>query len=419
MKWCIVRILLLVPIYAIDAYFCLLFQPSKYDYAYLLNAIRELYEAVVLISFVQFVMAFLGDEERPGPVTLAKKLSVDRAEHISYLRKCLPPMAPGADFVAQSLFGILQYAFVMVFCLVVDVTLWYWRLIDRRPFSISLQSSFDTANVWLMGISNTVAMYFLVVFYHETLHCETTKKDMMRIQPYNKFFCIKGIVMLTFWQNLMVSALVNSGAMSGCVKDACKPGEWTKEEMGGGMLNFILCLEMMAFAEWHQFAYPASEFYGEVPPGCWNQLMHRVFPLKNSLPTFEDIALGLVRNPDQFLNWRDLFLQIRQLRFFARQQRGVISRFRPSNQCVEEVDIRAAFVALTLDENAKYVHAVQVRFFLVEAGWLGEADAESVVKIADQDKDGFLFFPEFEKLVWRYTCPQACAESPSLSKPLL
>merc|ERR1719329_1374133 len=73
MKPLTIRILAVVPIYAIDSWACLILNSSRMNWVVLLSFFREAYEAVAMCAFMQYVLTYLG-----GPTKLAKKLHLLR-----------------------------------------------------------------------------------------------------------------------------------------------------------------------------------------------------------------------------------------------------------------------------------------------------------------------------------------------------
>ena len=72
---CTIRILALVPIFALDSWVALLVEGSDGGYADLLTCVRDIYEAVALLSFMQFALTIVG-----GPLELSKQLRNHRTE---------------------------------------------------------------------------------------------------------------------------------------------------------------------------------------------------------------------------------------------------------------------------------------------------------------------------------------------------
>ena len=66
-----IRVILMVPIYSIEAYLGLVFR----HYSLVFEFLRDWYEAFVVFSFVQLLLAYLG-----GPLELARKLREKRID---------------------------------------------------------------------------------------------------------------------------------------------------------------------------------------------------------------------------------------------------------------------------------------------------------------------------------------------------
>ena len=93
-----IRILLMVPVYAIEAWLGLHFT----RYRVLFETLRAFYEAFVVLSFMQFLLAYLG-----GPVMLAKSFSTRSC-------CCMRTWEMGPEFVQRTLVSTLQYVFVSI-----------------------------------------------------------------------------------------------------------------------------------------------------------------------------------------------------------------------------------------------------------------------------------------------------------------
>eukprot|EP00954_Amorphochlora_amoebiformis_P023033 1357476-Amorphochlora_amoeboformis.AAC.1 len=99
-RWAAVRILFMVPVFAAESFFALLFL----ELAPVMRMLREFYEAFALFSFTQFVLTYLD-----GAENLAVQLAED-PEDIGHLFPfCLVRAWPrGGKFLRNTLMGILQ-----------------------------------------------------------------------------------------------------------------------------------------------------------------------------------------------------------------------------------------------------------------------------------------------------------------------
>ncbi|RWW76322.1 hypothetical protein BHE74_00015597 [Ensete ventricosum] len=92
-------------------------------------------------------------------------------------------------------------------------------------------------------ISYSMALYALALFY---VAC----KDLLRpFNPVPKFIIIKSVVFLTYWQGVLVFL----AAKSKLIKNA---------EEAADLQNFVLCVEMLAAAVGHLYAFPYKEYAG-------------------------------------------------------------------------------------------------------------------------------------------------------------
>jgi len=221
-------------------------EDSKRGWAELFTLTRECYEAVAIVSFMQFMLTFL-----KGPKHLAEVL-LERGQepfrHPWPLRLVLRPYQPGPHFVAAVVVGIMQYIPTMFIIFMLNLSIWRFGEMDccRSLHRLALLPKLAKA------LSCAFAMYNLVLFYHQThTHLE-------HIRPVLKFLGIKGIVFFTFWQELIIAFLVRLQVVPN--PKTHLHNEWTQAEIADGIKNLLLCVEMLGFSELHRRAYPYDEF---------------------------------------------------------------------------------------------------------------------------------------------------------------
>jgi hypothetical protein len=231
-----IRILLMIPVYGIEAWLAIYFS----SHAVVFKVLREGYEAFVILSFMQLMLTYLG-----GPVALARDLSSK-----GKLTKHLPPLCcvrpwVGARFIRLTLIGTLQY--VPASLLVMTVSLITWFTGQYKEGEVS----YDTSWVYCAVITNCSqmwALYCLVLFY------QGTKEDLRPINPLPKFLCVKLIIFFTWWQGIVITTATHYK----WVKLSSDPG--VEERAESQLQNFIICIEMLFLAVCHSYAFPSEEF---------------------------------------------------------------------------------------------------------------------------------------------------------------
>ncbi|XP_018369115.1 PREDICTED: LOW QUALITY PROTEIN: thymidylate synthase-like [Trachymyrmex cornetzi] len=99
----IIRILWMVPIYAVNAWLGLVF-PEGSIYV---DSLRECYEAYVIYNFMKYLLAYLNADHQ-----LEHRLEISPQVHHMFPLCCLPDWEMGREFVHMCKHGILQYAAV-------------------------------------------------------------------------------------------------------------------------------------------------------------------------------------------------------------------------------------------------------------------------------------------------------------------
>ncbi|KAJ6928443.1 transmembrane protein 184B-like [Populus alba x Populus x berolinensis] len=228
----IVRIIFMVPVYALMSFLSLIFPDSSIYF----NSIREVYEAWVIYNFLSLCLAWVGG---PGAVVLSLS---GRAMKPSWclMTCCFPPVPLDGRFIRRCKQGCLQFVILKPF--LVAVTLILYAKGKYKDGNFSPKQSYLYLTI-IYTISYTMALYALALFY---VAC----KDLL--QPFNpvpKFIIIKSVVFLTYWQGVLVFL----AAKSGFIKDA---------EEAAQFQDFIICVEMLIAAVGHLYAFPYKEYAG-------------------------------------------------------------------------------------------------------------------------------------------------------------
>ncbi|TMW55176.1 hypothetical protein Poli38472_013938 [Pythium oligandrum] len=238
----VIRILMMVPIYALTSYLALVFNDQKL----LFETIRDCYEAFALYSFHCFLVEFLG-----GPSVLASTLRSKAQVHHTVPFCCMKSWAMGGKFIQLTTIGILQYiptkilmSIVVLFTSLAGV---YGEGEFLNPFVYFGYVSF------ILTISQTWALYCLVLFFLGT------KEELAPIRPLPKFMAIKLVIFFTYWQSLMISLLETVGVISEKWEIGC-PNCWDAPKIASALNDFIICVEMLMFAIAHHYAFAIEDF---------------------------------------------------------------------------------------------------------------------------------------------------------------
>ncbi|TDH69791.1 hypothetical protein CCR75_007259 [Bremia lactucae] len=217
----IVRILVVVPVYAIGSLLSLAFV----NQALYFDSIRDCYEAFVVYSFLALVLSFAGGES----VCVLKMQSEPDIRQPWPLNRCFYPLGRDGRLLRQCKRATIQFVFIKPIFAALSLLMLACGKYHTLAYQLILAVVYN--------ISYTLALYGLYVFYLATRHI---------LQPFNpvlKFFAVKSVVFLTFWQNRLLDFI---------------PG--ITNEQAFAWKDFILCVEMVLFACLHLLAFNSSQF---------------------------------------------------------------------------------------------------------------------------------------------------------------
>lgn len=236
----IVRIIWMVPVYSLKSYFSILFVEK----AFYFQACREIYEAYVIYCFMRYLLNFLGD--KPGTTNLADKLAgLPSALGMHKMPFCwLPQWHMGSEFLRRCKIGVFQYVLVRFLSTVLSLFLHLLGYYDVNDASWYSLSTFLTC---INSLSQTWALYSLMLFY------QVAQKPLLNMMPFYKFFCIKAVVFFTWWQSILLYALVSFGHING------SHGHSTRE-VGALIHDLLICIEMSAAALGFLHAFSTMDF---------------------------------------------------------------------------------------------------------------------------------------------------------------
>ena len=222
----LIRILLIVPIYAILSWLSLAI-PSK---ALIFESIRDCWEAVVIWEFLKLILAYCGGESACLLVIMKKPGSIN---HMWPLHYCLPPLRLDAPFMRICKRLTLQFVLIKPIMAISNIV-----MLEICMYS---NSAYQNSLLVVYNVSYSLALYGLVLFYLATHHHPGLKSR----KPLLKFLAIKSIIFATYYQGLLVQLV---------------PGY--DIHYLSALNNFIFCLEMIFFSLLHVWAFGWFEFVG-------------------------------------------------------------------------------------------------------------------------------------------------------------
>ncbi|WWC68674.1 uncharacterized protein I206_102607 [Kwoniella pini CBS 10737] len=234
----VVRIMVMVPLYAISSLIAIF----SLEAAFFIDAIRDLYEAFVIYTFLQLLITYLGGE-RSLLILLHGRPPIPHPFPVNLF---LRPMDVSDPWSLLSLKrGVLQYVQVKPLLVLATVILKVTGKYREGDFAI------DSGYTYISIVYNTsicLSLYCLAMFW------VAVNNDLKPFRPVPKFLCVKGILFFSFWQSIGISFLV-------AVKAIKRVGAYTdREHMSLALVDSLVCFEMPIFAIAHQYAFQASDY---------------------------------------------------------------------------------------------------------------------------------------------------------------
>ncbi|OCF34718.1 hypothetical protein I316_03761 [Kwoniella heveanensis BCC8398] len=234
----VVRIMVMVPLYAISSLIAIF----SLEAAFFIDAIRDLYEAFVIYTFLQLLITYLGGE-RSLLILLHGRPPIPHPFPVNLFVRPMDVSDPWSLLNLKR--GVLQYVQVKPLLVVATVVLKATGKYREGDFSA------DSGYTYISIVYNTsicLSLYCLAMFWVAVNH------DLKPFRPVPKFLCVKGILFFSFWQSIGISFLVAVGAIK-------KVGPYTdREHMSLALVDSLICFEMPVFAIAHQYAFQASDY---------------------------------------------------------------------------------------------------------------------------------------------------------------
>ncbi|KAG1828261.1 DUF300-domain-containing protein [Suillus variegatus] len=259
----ILRILYMPPVYAVISFFS-----YRYFRSYTYYSLIEVsYEAVTLSAFLLLLIEFVAATATDGDATKAIERKDKRPLPIPFCCWRYRPTKPYFMYTVK--WSVLQYVIIRPAVSIAGIVCQIYNVLcESGPYSIYF------ANVYLEVVdcvSISVALYGLLLFYG------LTKEELVGRRPLAKFLCIKLIVVFTFYQSFIFSAL------EGRVIKATE--YWTAGNIADGLNALAICIEMVFFSLLMMWAYTVDEYkmVTTKTTGIWRPLWESVNYCKHSM----------------------------------------------------------------------------------------------------------------------------------------
>ena len=232
---CIIRILLMIPIYSTSAWLSLIFE----HFSLYIDFIRIVYEAFVIYNFTLLLTKYLGG-------------STGVLEFFSHKPKvkwpaplcCLNKISLNKKFLNYLILGTLQYTIIApilsVIAIICDISN------DYEDGAMNFKKGYPYV-AFIMNCTQFVALYCLIWLYI------IMKNELNPFKPMYKFIMVKSVVFLTFWQGILLAALVHFQVI--IQTSGMSPGQVQVE-----LQEFIICIEMFVAAIAHKYVFDYREY---------------------------------------------------------------------------------------------------------------------------------------------------------------
>lgn len=251
----VVRIVWMVPLYAVQSWLSLKYRHSRVY----IDAVRDLYEAFVIASFLYYLIELLGGQEALVRTLESKRQTQPHlGKHQWPLSYILDDWELGMEFMLQCKHGVLQYVVVKTIATILTYLFEMTNTYGEGEFS---WNSAYPYMAFIMNMSVMYALYVLVMLFHAV---NEELKHPINWQPLGKFLCVKGVVFFTWWQGVIIFYLKSKGFIT----DA---GGWKGDEIANAVIDYCVCTEMVFFAIAHSYTFSYKEYLpSSIPPELRN-----------------------------------------------------------------------------------------------------------------------------------------------------
>ncbi|KAL4820268.1 organic solute transporter Ostalpha-domain-containing protein [Aspergillus spinulosporus] len=234
----VVRILLMVPIYAASSWASIVSLKASLWLA----PIRDVYEAFTIYTFFQLLINFLGGE-RAVIIMMHGRPPVQHAWPLNHFLSKVDISDPYTFLNVKR--GILQYTWLKPVLAIVSIVM---KATDTyKEGYLGLSSGYLWTGI-LYNISVTISLYSLALFWVCLHH------DLAPFRPVPKFLCVKLIIFASYWQGFFLSILQWLGALPNGT------GDYTPDNLAAAIQDSLTCFEMPVFAVAHWYAFSWHDY---------------------------------------------------------------------------------------------------------------------------------------------------------------
>uniref|UniRef100_A0A7S0EV46 Uncharacterized protein n=1 Tax=Hanusia phi TaxID=3032 RepID=A0A7S0EV46_9CRYP len=223
-----VRILWMIPIYAVESWLALRFNEQKIY----LETMREAYESYVVYSFFKLMREFLGD--KPRAVARLKKVAEEKGRGKAIMLWpccCMTAWRLDAQFLTRCSLGVWQYVFIRTISAVLACILEHFHLYGEGTYDLN---KFYVYYLILVNTSQCWALYCLILFYKEL------SGELAAIGPLPKFLVVKAVVFVSWWQGILIMFAASNHMLNPVL-------DYSAEDVAKGLQNLLICAEMFIY----------------------------------------------------------------------------------------------------------------------------------------------------------------------------
>lgn len=212
------------------------------DAAFVIDLVRDIYEAFVIYCFFNLLVEYLGGERSLLILVHGRRPT----KHLFPVNLFFTPLDISDPYTFLGLKrGILQYVQVKPALAVLTVVLKSFGKYDEGKLAVS------NGYTWVSIVYNFsvfLSLYCLGMFW------AGLNDDLQPFRVTSKFLCIKGIIFFSFWQGLAISILVAAGLIRqiGPVRD--------EQYISLAVQDMLICFEMPLFALGHAYAFSPRDY---------------------------------------------------------------------------------------------------------------------------------------------------------------